>query len=170
MWRGIRDLPHDTTQNPCTINGSPAPPPEATKGGASFAEGRARSPPRPSRQRFRLGGRAALFVRCRFEGLGRPPNRPPRKSRKGGSPVQPLQGGSRYEYTEPGAVLSPRTDPCTWIAFVADRVSGEGAHKTNYIRETGQPRSGWYPFRGGVPQQPDCQWQCLHRDLVLSRL
>jgi hypothetical protein len=61
-------------------------------GGASFAEGDARSPPRPNAREVqgRAVDRPVCSVRVRW---CRPPVRPPLKSRKGGGPVQPPTRG-----------------------------------------------------------------------------
>jgi hypothetical protein len=73
--------------------------------GASFAEGDARSPPAQARERFRAGRSTVPFVRCGFDRWCQPPVRPPRKSRKGGGPIQPFTRGPLRRFTDLGEVL-----------------------------------------------------------------
>ena len=71
------------------------------RGGRPLRRATPAVPPISARTRIRLGGRAVLSFRCRFDRPS-PPNRPPQKSLTGGAPVQPLGGGSRYRRPSPG--------------------------------------------------------------------
>ena len=62
-----------------------------TRGGASFAEGDARSPPAQTRKRFRAGGRPSRLFGAGSMG-SIPPARPPRKSREGEGPSNRSRG------------------------------------------------------------------------------
>ena len=135
--------------------------PRTTRGGASFAEGRARSPPRSLHDR---GSGWEAGPPCLL-GAG--------SKAWGGLPIARLENPSRVELQSNPSGGALDTCNRAWGGAIttrrplySDRLRGrsgirQGSVERHYIRETGQPRSGWYSFRGGVPQQPDCQWQCL---------
>ena len=102
----------DTVEENQIIGSSHTPPQRATMGGV-LCGGLCPQPPPAHLDRgsdWEAGPPCLLGAGSKAT-LGRPPNRPPRKSRKGGSPVQPFGGAPWIRQPHLGEVPPPAPSP-----------------------------------------------------------